>query len=330
MFVSFFNKYIASLSSPFEAISEDKEDTAKSTAKPPMDFDKMLKKIRYQIQTKRIRVAEFFKDFDKLRSWTIKRSEFIRGISNIGIGFSEQEYEIIADHYPAKGKKDCCNWKAFSDDLERVFGEPNLESQPNVVSKPLIVQTTPFVVESVLTREEEELLEAVIQKMKEHLRVRQSSIKPFFKDFDKMQCSHRGYVTKSEFRQCLTYAQCDVTDAEFAVLAKKWAKSDDAGLICYILFLTALDNNETSQPGENQPTSEFIYNFRKDKKEQTANILQGKDADELMNRLKTKIKTQRLRFLDTMRDFDLLKHGIITANEFKRALNVSFVNLTEV
>jgi hypothetical protein len=295
-----------------------------------MTFEKMLKKIRYQIQTKRIRVGEFFKDYDKLRSWTIKRDEFIRGVSRIGIDLNVPELAIIADHYTAPNKRDCCKWKDFEADIERVFGPSHLESQPTLVPLPLIVQNTPFVVESVLTQTEEELLEVTIAKMKEHLHLRNSVLKPFFKDFDHRNSS-RGYVTKSEFRQCLTYAQCPVTDQEFDVLAKKWRKSeDDPGLVCYLLFLTALNNSETSPPKVAKAASEFIYDFRKNIKEILVEVLEPDDAEILMNRLKTKIKTQRLRVIDAMKDFDLLKHGVITKNEFRRALNVSFVNLSEV
>jgi hypothetical protein len=59
-------------------------------------------------------------------------------------------------------------------------------------------------------------------------------------------------------------------------------------------------------------------------------VLEDAEAETLMNRLKTKIKTQRLRVIDAMKEFDLLKHGVITKNEFRRALNVSFMLLTEV
>lgn len=40
--------------------------------------------------------------------------------------------------------------------------------------------------------------------------------------------------------------------------------------------------------------------------------------------------TERIRVNDYMQDFDHLRHGKISKNEFRRALNVIFFNLTEV
>lgn len=41
-------------------------------------------------------------------------------------------------------------------------------------------------------------------------------------------------------------------------------------------------------------------------------------------------KTERIRVIDFMSDFDHLRHGKITQNEFKRALKVLYADLTEV
>ncbi|KAJ3380738.1 hypothetical protein HDU92_005792 [Lobulomyces angularis] len=300
--------------------TEEKDSLA---VKPVLTFEQILTKLRYQSSTKRIRVAEYFKDFDKLRSYHVKKEEFIRGLNRIGLDFSQEELELVAEHYKSEEKKDLCKWKEFEKDIEIVFGETGLEAKPTVVPRKEVVQSTPFILESTLSENEEILLTKTINKMRDHLKLRKSSIKPFFKDFDKL---YTGYVTKSQFRQCLTYAQCYVSEEEFDVLSKKWGtnETNSGKRVCYLLFLKELEGQEKSSP--------FIKSFENidASNHEKKSVLEGDDVTKLLNKIKTKVKTQRIRVIDYMQDFDHLKHGKITKNKFKRALHVLLSNLNEV
>jgi len=326
-----YREFIADVDPLVAPIQAPTAALAKSPTKLPQTFPQILKALRYKVQTHRIRVGEYFKDFDKLRSYNITIDEFIRGVNRIGLDLSDTEYNILADHYKSSTKSDCVVWKDFENDIQLVFGFSNLESRPDVRPQPLIVQETPFVIGgepgiNVLTPKENQLLEVTLDQMREHLKIRQSSIKPFFRDFDKLCSGPRGYVTRSEFRQCLTYAQCNVTDEEFAVLAKKWTRDGSDGLICYLLFLKALEE----PGGANSNETELVYDYRQFIKDNSSRVLSTRDFEKLLNRIKTRIKTQRIRIIDFMKDFDLLKHGKISKNEFRRGLNVVLINLTEV
>lgn len=211
-----------------------------------------------------------------------------------------------------------------------MFGENHLEARPTVLSKPAEVQSTPFLIDSQLTSDEEQFLAVTLKKIREHLKLRQSSIKPFFKDFDKL---YTGYVTKSQFRQCLTYAQCHVNDQEYNVLSKKWGKYKSGDRVCYLLFLKELEN-DAEAAGLRVTSSQKEQNVLSQTSQSLAlsqiRPLDATEIEMLINRIKTKVKTERIRVIDFMSDFDGLKHGKITKNEFRRGLNVLFVNLTEV
>lgn len=158
-----------------------------------------------------MRVAEFFRDFDKLRSFSIPRRDFIRGIDRLGVPLSDDEYDVLAAYYADQTKQGCCKWKSFEEDVERgkeflrgidafyprlftghalvvlpVFGETHLESRPSIPPEPLPIHPDPFLTSSALTYDEESLLQNTLQLLRDFLRVRQTSIKPFFKDFDKV------------------------------------------------------------------------------------------------------------------------------------------------
>jgi hypothetical protein len=171
-------------------------------------------------------------------------------------------------------------------------------------------------------------------------------------------------VSKTQFRQCLTYLKVNVTDKEFEILCKRWSKSggidpdnefgdekpntrdpikDGANRICYLLFLEELENTMLGIP----PTLEGSYSVKvnnKDgdaradeskahnsiKKSKNVELLNADEIEKLLMKLKTKAKTERMRVIEFMADFDDLKHRKITKNEFRRALKVLFLDLSEV
>ncbi|KAJ3285182.1 hypothetical protein HDU79_007514 [Rhizoclosmatium sp. JEL0117] len=326
----------------------------------------VMDRLRYHAATKRIRVSEFFRDFDKLRCYSIPRHEFIRGINRIGLSFTDEEYEELADAYADKsGKKGCCKWKEFEQDIEKVFNDTNLESQPTKIPQVANVNTNPFTSADFLTNEEHITLRKTMKSLAEHWKIRRTSIKPFFKDFDKL-CT--GHVTKIQFRQCLTYLKVDVSDAEFEVLCKRFSKSaatramedealeprdnhpikENAERICYLMFLLELNNELegllTDPTASNGATDQKILKYGKaifagekidlpapaqTPPKRSKVVLSPSEVTNLLTRIKVKAKTERIRVIDFMADFDHLKHGKITKNEFRRALKVIYLNLTE-
>ncbi|KAJ3405397.1 hypothetical protein HDU80_001425 [Chytriomyces hyalinus] len=352
----------------------------------------VMDRIRYHAATKRVRVAEFFRDFDKLRCYSIPRQEFIRGINRIGLTLGEAEYEALADAYEDRGgKKGCCRWKDFEQDIERVFNDVNLESQPTKAPTVTAVSVNPFLSADHLSDEEHAILKNTLKGIANHMRIRQTSIKPFFTDFDKL-CT--GHVTKTQFRQCLTYLKVHVSDAEFEILCKRWSNSaankacEDESLqdapvleqedldncclrdpikngaerICYIVFLSELDAllaaPKSSEGEEMMPKVGNILQIggitlnakdaatianakpipalnapkptsRRLTPPKHGPLLSQGEVNNLLTRIKLKAKTERIRVIDFMADFDHLKHGKITKNEFRRALKVLYLDLTE-
>lgn len=246
------------------------KETEKTPRSRTPDIGKLISRIQNHVRTKRVRVSEFFRDFDKLRCYSIRKEDFLRGFGTIGVTLSETEQECLCDKYADPKRSGYTRWKDFDSDIERVFGESHLESNPTFVH-PLEVEHSPFVVANMyLSPREELILEQTLENIREHLRVRQISIKPFFRDFDRL-CSGTGHVTKSQFRQCLTFMKVELKGEEFDILCKKWCKSTtgveedvpvtaadrgpfnfikDVGRnICYFLFLEELEAGIRTESG---------------------------------------------------------------------------------
>ncbi|KAI9207587.1 uncharacterized protein BJ171DRAFT_561416 [Polychytrium aggregatum] len=308
--------------------------------------ESVMKQLKQHVASKRIRVAEFFKDFDKLRCYSIPKHEFIRGINRIGLSLTDEEYEALADRFIDSKKRGCCRWKAFEEEIERVFGETHLESRPAAVPQPEFIETDPFDTHHQMAQEELTKLATILSRFREHLRIRQSSIKPFFKDFDRL-CT--GHVTKVQFRQCLTYMKVDVTDEEFQILCKRYGVSgkgpnpkdpikDGSERICYLMFLKESHLMHIKEWEEEMERLEKQQREKKPAHEinsldillRQKRQLSSLEIEKLLNRIKIKAKSERIRVIDFMEDFDHLRHGQITQNEFRRALKLLYSNLNEI
>lgn len=69
-----------------------------SKAKPE-DVEDVLARLRQACKEQRIRIAEFFRDFDKLRSGYITEAQFRIGLNMSKITLSNNEFRQLADHF---------------------------------------------------------------------------------------------------------------------------------------------------------------------------------------------------------------------------------------
>lgn len=59
----------------------------------PQDVDDTIARLRTLCKEQRIRIGEFFRDFDKLRSGFITKSQFRIGLNMAKVQISSQEFE---------------------------------------------------------------------------------------------------------------------------------------------------------------------------------------------------------------------------------------------
>jgi hypothetical protein len=305
--------------------------------RPAFGINELISNLQIHAVTRRIKVAEFFKDFGKLRCYSIGRVEFARGIYLIGYHLTEDEVELICDHYKDENRKGMCRWYDFSIAIDRVFGEPHLESKPSFIheKKPVI---SPFECGGIsLSPRDEAILQRTVERIRVHLKFRKPSLQLFFRDCDKISSSY-GHVTKSQLRQCLVFMECDVSEEEFDVICRKWAKitpdlvkqkdfnyiNDRGTDICYIHFLEQVERESVEKPMfTNSVLKKVVKSAEVDVEDPHS------EFEKLMMKIKTKAKTERIRVIDSMADFDLLRHGKISTNKFYRAVKVLFGDLSE-
>ena len=93
----------------------------------PDDLNDLLARLRRVVKEKRIRVADFMKDFDKLRHGNITKQQLRLALNMAQLPLSDVEFNSIADGFATQAKANYVNWKDFCDAIDEVFGTKELE-----------------------------------------------------------------------------------------------------------------------------------------------------------------------------------------------------------
>ena len=98
----------------------------------------LMERLRHHVLVNRIRVKEYFADFDPLRSGCVTKARFERGLSYMGVSALGQHHltaaqlATISHVYEDPNDPLKVAWTRFAADMESVFTLPNLEYTPSV------------------------------------------------------------------------------------------------------------------------------------------------------------------------------------------------------
>ncbi|KAL5019414.1 hypothetical protein ScPMuIL_005136 [Solemya velum] len=294
-----------------------------------VNFDDLLTRIRHIVLTNRLRVIEYFQDYDPLRSGSISKTQFRRGLGMLGLSklgqhdMSEGQFQLLAFMYQNPAKQDHVLWVKFTEDVESVFTQKNLEKMPTYKVPPseMFRAPKPGTVDfSAASEDHVALVDSTMERLRQRVDQRRVLAKPVFQDFDR---HNNGHVTRSQFRQCLTILELHVTEAEMSALEAKYC--NDVGFN-YIVFLGELQPQEPPKLMYLQRMEDIRIANEKMSLPETNT---AKDLEGVLMKVKTKVSKERIRVLEFMRDYDKLRHGRMLKMSFRRALDLCRFELRE-
>jgi len=103
-----------------------------------VDLQQLMQRLRHHVLVNRIRVKQYFIDFDTLNSGTVTRARFERGLSYMGLSALGQHHltpgQLATICHIYEDPKDPLKiaWRRFAADMESVFTLANLEYTPSV------------------------------------------------------------------------------------------------------------------------------------------------------------------------------------------------------
>jgi len=288
----------------------------------PNDLNDFFAKIRRICKEKRIRVSEFLKDFDKLRSGGITNTQLRLGFDMAGIQLSDAEFNLLVLNYPHESKEGYVRWRDICDAIDEVFTTKYLEKNPwGDVTEPNLGLNYG---KKPLTQEEVAIAQKVIRRFTSFARGTRLDIKQFFKDWDRL---NRNKVSPKQFRQVLATVGFLLSESEYSAIVRYY-QSDDDHEVKYVDFindtniykdlqtgnLTHVPHHTSNVPVENHYQSIYLGLG-------TSNYGSPVDINILMGKIKNFIKVNQLRPEDYFKDFDVLRKGIITSNKFRGVLS---------
>jgi hypothetical protein len=251
-----------------------------------INLAELINRIRSEVLTNRVRVCEYFQDFDPLREHSIPRSQFTMGLTAMGQQtLSREESKAICDYYTHPQKPLHVQWKKFEKDIERVFTqvEPDLEKTPTSHVPPLesFLMEKPGTIDwAQATPEQAAIVDQAMDRMRSRSDQRRVHTKPCFQDYD---LHNMGVVTKQQFRQCLTFLGISASEVEMELLELKYTNAKGFN---YLRFLDDLQPREKQELKYTQRLEELrLVNTRNVSLEK--NPLNS--VEEIMKKIKIKV-----------------------------------------
>lgn len=279
----------------------------------------------------RVRITEFFYDFDKLRKGAVTKDQFRRILCMQGFVLTESEYQALEAKFAnADGHM---NYVAFCTEVDSVFTVKGLDKDP------LKRINMPTVVDSLKARRKRmELDEDSKKKLFDALKIasklaltQRFHMKPFFQAFDTTQC---GYVSKTQFTRVLSQAGLKPTEDTMNIILKYYMNKGNLDEVNYIDFINDVDKPEDIYLIEEKDVSLAAAQRVLAKEEAKKNIKsqivsrRPEDVEDVLALIRRKVKQERMRLSEFLRDFDKLRSGNITNNQFRLGLKMAKIDLS--
>jgi hypothetical protein len=103
-----------------------------------------------------MRISDFLRDFDKLRSGTITITQLRKGLTMCKIPLSDTEFNHLLQKFSSNEKPGFVRWKELCDTVDEVFTVKNLEK--SVPSEPVKEVSTNYNYGRVLITEKDKII----------------------------------------------------------------------------------------------------------------------------------------------------------------------------
>lgn len=267
-----------------------------------------------------IRVHDFFKDSDGLRSGMVTDRQFVTGLTN---GFLKpanlcnEDINQLAEYFKQPNGR--IDYKSFCDSVENVFTIPDMEKKPLAhVDRPprgLLSKT----LNGNLSLYEEDQVATCLKNMTERVRKYKMQVFPYFKDFDRSTAFTRS-VSKIQFGRVLSSLNLMPSTEMFTLLCKKFEDSV-SGDINYPLFCQIVDDEYVASIiSDKEPVLDELENQDKVKANEFPPNIADIDMNELLARIRSHVLSKRIRVKEFFQDMDPLNSNTVTKDQFIRCI----------
>lgn len=303
---------------------------------PPVerDFDiskvnmtEVLGRIRHLITTKRIRVNEYFRDWDLLRSGLVTRPIFARCLTQMGVDWlTPTEVFALQERYKSRQKSERVSWYAYRAEVQDKIEPRDLEVKPDKKVKPwsdfVMPEVGAVLHDNELAIPHQVQLDTAMGRMRERVLYRGVDLLPFFKNFDP---HNNGHVSQFHWRQVLSQLDLVADEREFKIVSRRFS---DAVGFDYMRFIDQLAPLPRLHPQYSDQNFDMLV-LNDNRKPPELNPVTKDGIEAVIHKIKIVAKQKRMRPHEFFKDYDVLNRGILSKNNFRRALDLAYFGLKE-
>lgn len=269
-------------------------------------------RIRSIVVMKRVRIEEFFIDFDKLRKGRVTRREFKSILSSMNFHLTDDEFDCLACKYKTNDPEVFVNYVDFCKSINKAFTIAGIDKNPNVRVAALTNGDTFLARKKYLGNHDLEV-QHLLDHFREAIKTQRMHMKPVFKDFD---INWNGHVSKHQFLRVLNTLRLSCPENMTQQLLRRYMDKGNVDEVNYVDFCEEVDGSDQLYGAGRDFNHSHDY-FPKTTARITGNsIVDNKpdDLDDVLARIRTVTCQQRIRLGEFFRDFDKLRSGYITAS----------------
>ena len=318
--------YFTESTKGLDVINNRFQEKRVETSNNPSDIESRL---QHHVVMKRVRIEEFFYDFDKLRKGKVTKFQFASILSMLNFNLTQGEFDSLSLKYKTPDPEFMFDYVQFCANVNQAFTTYGIQKVPTAVVAPVTVENTTLARRKYLDMTEDEMqaLSGILEEYKKAVQIKRIHMKPMFQDFDITRNQH---VTKHQFLRTLGLLGVSADEATLNVLLKAYMDKGNVDEVNYFDFCNDVDSPEQLFSVGRGYNHSFDYypktrpritgiDIKKDKPE---------DVDDVIAKLRQTCKEQRIRISEFFRDFDKLRSGYITEAQFRIGLNMSKIVLS--
>ena len=185
-----------------------------------LDFNikDIVDKIKNTVKINRIRLNEFFEDFDPLRKGTCTKAKFRTALDMANLHLRAEEFDVLEKFFSVPDEDDKVYYKDLVEEVDTVFTIKGLEKNPLMRPKDYVIPDF-LNPEKRLTPEETDFLDKTMRKLGLLAIKYRVMAKSFFRDNDR---ANIGIVPSSRFASILSFFKLHTDEKEMNILIKRF------------------------------------------------------------------------------------------------------------
>jgi len=296
-----------------------------------MDDDERCAQLIYRMQVyalpRRLRISEFFLNFDPLKSGRVTRVQLGRALDTAGIKVSDTEVEFLADHFTEIGpnvqKPQVVNYKKLCEAVEKIFNDGDVsfknpdEMGASMYGNDDMMKTTmtSFMPQEV---DDEDKMSHIMHRVATLCKARGICFKFLFHDFERgpspspsnINPRRGGKCTKAQFLRLFPFKkEMSLEDIETLIYRYQTPGGD-------VHFQAIHDDISEVMNPEAPPFPRSDLVLKPDISTWNHMTLNP------VKKIQSKVVERRVRLGDYFADFDPLRKGFCSAGQLKTVLTI--------